>query len=116
MRVEVQRDIVASGRDLRPTAFKGGSIHQVKDSPDSTTAAICREMTSSACSVALTDRRLPGGKVLAEQFIEITTTDLRTPADRSYRGTAFDKLEAHVNGKLRAHITWSLGPRNRPNG
>jgi hypothetical protein len=35
MRVEVQRDIVASGRDLRPTAFKGGSIHQIKDGPDS---------------------------------------------------------------------------------
>src|SRR4029450_12994506 len=36
MRVEVQRDIVASGRDLRPTAFEGGSIHQVKNSPSST--------------------------------------------------------------------------------
>jgi hypothetical protein len=132
MRVEVQRDIVASGRDLRPTASKSGSIHQIKDGPDSTipgsvaattapaltmmparpacvgpsgcvggpdsrckhttigvmlqaAAALRIELTSSACSVRLTDRTLPGGKELAEQFIEITATDLSSPADRSYR-------------------------------
>jgi hypothetical protein len=40
---------------------------------------------SSACSVPLTDRTLPGGKELADQFIEIAATDLCSPADRSYR-------------------------------
>jgi hypothetical protein len=34
VRVEIQRDIVAGGRDIRPTAFEGGGIHQVKDDPD----------------------------------------------------------------------------------
>ena len=37
------------------------------------------ELTSSVCSVPLTDGTLPGGKELAEQFIEIAATDLSSP-------------------------------------
>jgi hypothetical protein len=42
-------------------------------------AALRIEPTSSACAVPRTDRTLPGGNQLAEQFLEITAIDLRVP-------------------------------------
>src|SRR4029453_12857966 len=51
MRVEVKGDIVASGRDLRPTAFKGASIHQVKDGLDSKVSASAAATTAPARTI-----------------------------------------------------------------